>query len=314
MGMHLLRQTGQLVAVLLAVSVIVFLSVHLVPGDPARIIAGEDSSEADVMAVRESLGLDRSLIVQYFDYMMNLFRGDLGYSYQTNRPVADLIAARLPATITLGVSSLVFAIVIGIPLGVIAAVKRKTVWDTLASSTALLGVSIPNFWLGSMLILGFAVVLPIFPVAGLQYPWFTREGLLELVLPSITLGTATAALLARMTRSSLLEVLQSDFVRTARSKGMPEKQVIMVHALRNAMIPIITIIGLSFGGILSGAIVTEQVFAINGIGQLTVSALTNRDFPVIQAVTLMMATTFVLVNFLVDVVYALVDPRINVVQ
>ncbi|WDH80261.1 ABC transporter permease [Microbacterium esteraromaticum] len=312
--MHLLRQTGQLVAVLLAVSVIVFLSVHLVPGDPARIIAGEDSSEADVMAVRESLGLDRSLIVQYFDYMMNLFRGDLGYSYQTNRPVADLIAARLPATITLGVSSLVFAIVIGIPLGVIAAVKRKTVWDTLASSTALLGVSIPNFWLGSMLILGFAVVLPIFPVAGLQYPWFTREGLLELVLPSITLGTATAALLARMTRSSLLEVLQSDFVRTARSKGMPEKQVIMVHALRNAMIPIITIIGLSFGGILSGAIVTEQVFAINGIGQLTVSALTNRDFPVIQAVTLMMATTFVLVNFLVDVVYALVDPRINVVQ
>lgn len=312
--MHLLRQTGQLVAVLLAVSVIVFLSVHLVPGDPARIIAGEDSSEADVMAVRESLGLDRSLIVQYFDYMMNLFRGDLGYSYQTNRPVADLIAARLPATITLGVSSLVFAIVTGIPLGVIAAVKRKTVWDTLASSTALLGVSIPNFWLGSMLILGFAVVLPIFPVAGLQYPWFTREGLLELVLPSITLGTATAALLARMTRSSLLEVLQSDFVRTARSKGMPEKQVIMVHALRNAMIPIITIIGLSFGGILSGAIVTEQVFAINGIGQLTVSALTNRDFPVIQAVTLMMATTFVLVNFLVDVVYALVDPRINVVQ
>lgn len=314
MGIYLLRRTGQLVAVLLAVSVIVFLSVHLVPGDPAWVIAGEDASQEDVDAIRASLGLDRSLFIQYLDYMKDLFQGDLGYSYQTDRPVTDLIATRLPDTVKIGVSSLIFSIIVGIPLGVVAAIKRKTIWDTLASSTALLGVSIPNFWLGSMLILGFAVMLPIFPVAGLQYPWYTREGLLELVLPSITLGTGTAAILARMTRSSLLEVLQSDFVRTARATGLSGRRVVWVHTLRNAMIPIITIIGLNFGAILSGALVTEQVFAINGVGQLTVSALTNRDFPVIQGVTLMLAGAFVVVNFLIDIVYALVDPRINVAQ
>lgn len=314
MGIYLLRRTGQLVAVLLAVSVIVFLSVHLVPGDPAWVIAGEDASQEDVDAIRASLGLDRSLFIQYLDYMKDLFQGDLGYSYQTDRPVTDLIATRLPDTVKIGVSSLIFSIIVGIPLGVVAAIKRKTIWDTLASSTALLGVSIPNFWLGSMLILGFAVMLPIFPVAGLQYPWYTREGLLELVLPSITLGTGTAAILARMTRSSLLEVLQSDFVRTARATGLSGRRVVWVHTLRNAMIPIITIIGLNFGAILSGALVTEQVFAINGVGQLTVSALTNRDFPVIQGVTLMLAGAFVVVNFLIDIVYVLVDPRINVAQ
>lgn len=299
---------------LIAVSIVVFISIHLVPGDPARIIAGEDSTQADVDAIRESMGLNRPLFVQYLEYMRNLFQGDLGFSYQTNRAVSDQIVERLPATVKIGIASLIVSIVVGIPLGVVAAIKRKTIWDTLSSSTALLGVSIPNFWLGSMLILGLAVALPIFPVAGLQYPWYTREGLTELVLPAITLGTGTAAILARMTRSSLLEVLQSDFVRTARAKGMPEKRVIWVHALRNAMVPIITLIGLNFGSILSGSLVTEQVFAINGIGQLTVSALTNRDFPVIQAVTLILAASFVIVNFLVDIVYALVDPRINVAQ
>lgn len=309
-----MRRIMQLAFVLFAVSVVVFISVHLVPGDPARIIAGDDATQADVDAIRESLGLDRNLVLQYFDYMKNLFQGDLGYSYQTNRAVDEHIAARIPATVKIGIASLILSIIIGVPLGIIAAIKRKTVWDTLASSIALVGISIPNFWLGAMLILGFAVTIPIFPVAGLQYPWYTREGLFELVLPSITLGTATAAILARMTRSSMLEVLQAEYIRTVRAKGMSERRAIWVHALRNALIPIITIIGLNFGSILSGALVTEQVFAINGIGQLTVNALNNRDFPVIQAVVLLLAVSFVVVNFFVDILYALVDPRINVTK
>lgn len=312
MGAFLVRRFLQLIFVLFSVSVIVFLSVHLVPGDPARVIAGQEATAEDIEAIREALGLNQSLPAQYIDYMRNLFQGNLGFSYQTNQSVESAIALRMPNTIKLAVASLIVSLVLGLPLGIIAAIKRKTIWDTLCSSAALIGISIPNFWLGAMLIMGLAVAVPIFPVAGFSYPWWTREGLVELVLPAITLGTATAAMVARMTRSSMLEVLEADYIRTVRAKGMAEKRVVWVHSLRNALIPIITVVGLNFGGLLGGALVTEQVFAINGIGQLVVSALNNRDFPMIQGVVLLIAFIFVLVNFLVDILYAIVDPRINV--
>lgn len=308
----LARKFGELIFVMFAVSILVFASVHFIPGDPASVIVGPDASPDDLNRVRESLGLNNNLIVQYLDYVGNVVRGDLGYSFQTGQSVEGAILARFPNTLKLAIAALIVSLVIGLPLGVLAAIKRKTFWDTAASTISIAGISIPNFWLGAMLILGFAVTIPLFPVAGLQYPFWTREGLLELVLPAVTLGTSISAIIARMTRSQLLEVLNSDYIRTVRAKGMSEGRVIWVHALRNSLIPVMTVVGLNFGALLGGTIVVEQVFAINGIGQLIVNALNARDFPMIQGSVLLMAAIFVLVNFLVDVSYAIVDPRINV--
>lgn len=300
-----------MIFVLIGASFMVFISVHLTPGDPAMVIGGEQATIEDLDNIRETLGLDKPIAVQYFEYMKGVLSGDLGISFHTDQSVASELFSRFPNTLALAILSLFFSIVIGIPIGIISAIKQNSWMDITGTTSALIGVSIPNFWMGAMLILVFSVNLHWFPVSGLVTPFFSFEGIRHLLLPSIAIGTASAALIARMTRSSMLEIVRSDYVRTARSKGVKEKKVIFVHSLRNAMIPVITIIGTEFGVLLGGAIITEQVFAINGIGRLIIDAILARDFPIVQGGVLFIAFIFVFVNFLVDVIYVLIDPRIS---
>ncbi|MFD1337125.1 nickel ABC transporter permease [Oceanobacillus iheyensis] len=301
----------QLFLLLLGISFLVFMSMHIAPGDPATIIGGPNATESDLEAIRESLGLNQPVLVQYVDYLAGLFQGDLGYSYQTNQSVSEAIVSRFPATIKLATASMIVAVIIGIIAGMVSARKQNSWLDVTSTTFALAGVSIPNFWLGAMLILIFSVNLQVLPVGGLNSPFYTVDGIKELILPAITLGTASAALIARMTRSSMLEVIRSDYIRTARAKGVRKHSLIWIHALKNAMIPVITVIGINFGGLLGGTIITEQVFAINGIGRLMIDAIAARDFPVVQGTVLLVAGIFVFVNLVVDVIYALIDPRIS---
>lgn len=296
---------------LLGITFIVFISMHLAPGDPAAIIGGPTATKSDILNIRHRLGLDRPLLVQYGQYLVNLFHGNLGYSFQTQRSVSSEIITRLPNTIDLAIASVIVSIVIGIPAGIISALKQNSWIDVFSTTFSLGGISIPNFWFGAMLILIFAVHFQWLPVGGLDAPFWTLTGLKEILLPAITLGTGSAAMIARMSRSSMLEIIQADFVRTARAKGVKEHVVIWVHCLRNAMIPVITVVGLNFGFLLGGTIITEQVFAINGIGRLMVESISSRDFPMVQGAVLLVATIFVVVNLLVDLIYALVDPRIS---
>ncbi|ABO68624.1 Oligopeptide ABC transporter (permease) [Geobacillus thermodenitrificans NG80-2] len=284
---------------------------YIAPGDPAAIIAGPTASQADIDAIREDLGLNDPFLVQYGRYMNGLLHGDLGYSYQTKQPVWDAIATRFPNTLKLAIASIIVAVIIGVVAGIISAIRQNSWFDVSSTIFALAGISIPNFWLGTVLILIFAVNLQLLPVGGLDAPFYTAEGLKQLVLPAITLGTGSAAMIARMSRSSMLEVIRADFIRTARAKGVRERTVIWVHALRNAMIPVITVIGLNFGFLLGGTIITEQVFAINGVGRLMVQAIAARDFPMVQGSVLLVATLFVLVNLIVDIIYTFIDPRIS---
>lgn len=301
----------QLLLLLLGISFLVFMSMHIAPGDPATIIGGPNATESDLEAIRESLGLNQPILVQYVDYLAGVFQGDLGYSYQTKQAVSDAIVSRFPATIKLATASMIVAVIIGIIAGMVSARKQNSWLDVTSTTFALAGVSIPNFWLGAMLILIFSVNLQMLPVGGLNSPFYTVDGIKELILPAITLGTASAALIARMTRSSMLEVIRSDYIRTARAKGVRKHSLIWIHALKNAMIPVITVIGINFGGLLGGTIITEQVFAINGIGRLMIDAIAARDFPVVQGTVLLVAGIFVVVNLVVDVIYALIDPRIS---
>ncbi|WP_430790352.1 nickel ABC transporter permease [Virgibacillus flavescens] len=307
----IVRRMLQLVLLLLGISFLVFMSMHIAPGDPATIIGGPTASASDLEAIRADLGLDRSVLVQYFDYLGGIIQGDFGYSYQTGQSVTDAILSRFPNTIVLATASMVVAIVIGIVAGIIAAIKQNSWIDMTSTTFSLAGVSIPNFWLGTMLILIFSVQLQWLPVGGLNAPLFSVEGIKELILPAITLGTASAALIARMSRSAMLEVIKSDYIRTAKAKGVRSRSVIWIHALRNAMIPVITVIGINFGALLGGTIITEQVFAINGIGRLMIDAIAARDFPVVQGTVLLVAAIFVLVNLIVDIIYAIIDPRIT---
>ncbi|WP_370543810.1 ABC transporter permease [Geobacillus sp. 46C-IIa] len=284
---------------------------YIAPGDPAAIIAGPTASQADIDAIRDDLGLNDPFLVQYGRYMNGLLHGDLGYSYQTKQPVWDAIATRFPNTLKLAIASIIVAVIIGVVAGIISAIRQNSWFDVSSTVFALAGISIPNFWLGTVLILIFAVNLQLLPVGGLDAPFYTAEGLKQLVLPAITLGTGSAAMIARMSRSSMLEVIRADFIRTARAKGLRERTVIWVHALRNAMIPVITVIGLNFGFLLGGTIITEQVFAINGVGRLMVQAIAARDFPMVQGSVLLVATLFVLVNLIVDIIYTFIDPRIS---
>lgn len=286
------------------VSVMVFLLIHMVPGDPVDMMLGESARPADREALRHALGLDQSLWVQFIQFASGLLRGDLGVSIHSSRPVSELILERAPATIELALAALLVSVVIALPMGVLAAVRRNTLWDRGAMTFSLIGVSMPNFWLGPLLILMFSVGLGWFPVSGREYPG-------SLVLPAITLGTALAAVLSRMVRSSLLEVLGEDFVRTARAKGMPEYIVIWKHALLNALLPVITLLGLQLGVLLGGAVITETVFSWPGLGKLTIDAILRRDYPVVQGTVLVISVTYVLVNMLTDMVYGIVDPRIR---
>lgn len=287
------------------------MSMHLAPGDPATVIGGPNATSSDLEAIRDKMGLDRPVLVQYFDYLGGILQGDFGYSYQTNQAVTEAIITRFPTTVKLAVASMVVAVLIGIIAGIISARKQNSWVDVTSTTFALVGVSIPNFWLGTILILIFSVNFQLLPVGGLNSPFYTFEGMKELILPAITLGTASAALIARMTRSSMLEVIRSDYIRTAKAKGVRKRPLIWVHTLKNAMIPVLTIIGINFGSLLGGTIVTEQVFAINGIGRLMIDAIAARDFPIVQGTVLLIAAIFVVVNLIVDIIYTLIDPRIS---
>jgi peptide/nickel transport system permease protein len=305
MASPILSRIGSALLVVFGVCTLVFLLIHLVPGDPVEAMLGESARPADRAALRAALGLDRPLGEQYLAYLGRLARLDLGQSFQFQQPVSALLAERIPPTLELALAALVLALVLAVPLGVLAARNRGGPLDSAAMGFSLLGISIPNFWLGPMLILAFSLWLGWTPVSG-------RDGPVSLILPAITLGTGLAAVLARMVRSSVLEVLSEDYIRTARAKGLSEGAVMWRHALRNAWLPVLTLVGLQLGGLLGGAVITETVFAWPGVGSLLVEAIQSRDYPVVQACVLLVSLAYVLVNTLTDLVYARVDPRIRI--
>ena len=298
------RRLALTVPVLLGVATLVFALIHLIPGDPAQTILGETASEAEVAALRQRLGLDRSLLEQYGGFLANAARGDLGTSLRSNAPVAQEIGDRLPATLELAAAAMLVAIGVSIPLGIIAAVRRGTIVDHAATTLALTGISIPNFWLGPLLALVFAVELGWLPVSG-------RGTLANLVLPAISLGAALAAILARMTRASLLEELREPYVQAARARGASNARAVLRHAFRNSLIPVVTLIGLQFGAVLTGAVITETVFAWPGIGRLLIQSIGFRDYPIVQGCILFIAVIYVGMNLLTDLVYGVLDPRIR---
>ncbi len=303
MGRFIARRFIMLIPVLIGVSIISFLILHLAPGDPAELLAGEDATKEDIMMIRHELGLDKPLWTQYFMFLKGIATGELK-SLKFSMPVMDVIRPRLFNTLELSLASILIAVVIGIFAGVASATHRYTWIDYLSTIGALLGVSMPVFWWGLILILIFSVELGLLPSGGMG-------GISHLILPAIVLGTASTAIIARMTRSSMLDVLRQDYVRTARAKGLLEKIIIYRHALRNALIPTVTVVGLQFGYMLAGAVLTESVFSWPGVGRLLVEAILFRDFPVVQSALLIIALMFVLVNLLVDVLYAFLDPRIR---
>lgn len=299
-----LSRLASALVVVLGVCTLVFALIHLVPGDPVEAMLGERAQAADRAALRSALGLDRPLWDQYWSYLTGLLRLDLGTSFLDQRPVTAILTERLPATLRLAAAALGIALVIALPLGVLAARFRGRAVDSAAMTLSLVGISIPNFWLGPLLILVFSLWLGWTPVSGDQAP-------LGIVLPALTLGTALAAILARMVRASMLEVLGEDYVRTARAKGLGEAAVLWRHALRNAWLPVLTVIGLQLGGLLAGAVITETVFAWPGIGSLLVESIKARDFPVVQGCVLLISLAYVVVNTLTDLAYAWIDPRIS---
>jgi ABC-type dipeptide/oligopeptide/nickel transport system permease component len=290
---------------LVLLTVIVFLMVQLVPGDPAAIFLGEERSTPELLErVRQDMGLDRPLYVQYLTYMGNLLRGDMGESLFNDQPVLEQILAAMPYTLSLALSALLISTVLGVSLGIISALKHNSWIDTAAMGLALIGVSMPVFWLGLLLILVFSVNLRWFPPLG-------QGSLDRLVLPALTLGLLSSATLARLVRSSMLDVLNDDYIRTARAKGLRKRTIIARHALRNALIPAITVMGLQFGGLLSGAVITETIFARIGLGRMYVESILNKDITMIQGLTLVLAIMIMLINILVDLSYAVLDPRIR---
>ncbi|MEJ2066972.1 MAG: ABC transporter permease [Deltaproteobacteria bacterium] len=283
---------------------LVFFFLHMIPGDPVEVMLGETAQQADKEQLREELGLNLPLHIQYGRFIIGVCKGDLGDSFFYRRPVTQVIAERAPATVELALAAFVVAGLIAIPLGIVAALREGTTVDNASVIFSLLGVSMPNFWLGPLLIILFSINLGWFPVSG-------REGVSSVVLPAITLGTALAAILSRMTRASLLERLGEDYLTVARAKGLPEWKVILKHALRNALIPVITVMGLQFGALLSGAIITENVFSWPGIGTLLINAIESRDYPLVQGCILFISLSYVLVNLMTDLFYGWVDPRIR---
>lgn len=313
---YIVRRLLQTIPVLIGVSILVFSMMHLIPGDPAQIMAGESAPEEQVQNIRDRLGLNDPLPVQYFNYVGDALQGDLGNSMRSGREVTEEIGSRFWVTVELAVYSTILAVFIGLIAGVVSATKRYSFADTAIMIVALFGLSMPNFWLGLMLIQWFAIGidLPSWVPFIENTSWFKPSGwgsFEQVVLPVITLGTGSAAIIARMTRSSMLDVIDQDYIRTARAKGVKERIVIYRHALKNAMIPVVTVVGLQFGSLLGGAVLTETVFAINGLGRLVVDSITARDFPVVQGSILVIALLFVLVNLLVDITYRFLNKRID---
>ncbi len=310
---YAIRRLLGLIPLLLGVSLIVFGMVRLIPGDVVDQMLLESQADAQVMAqTRRYLGLDRPLPVQYWDWVTGIARGDLGRSLVTRRPVADELRARLPATLELTVAAMLLSLALALPLGVLAALHRNSWIDNLATVVALAGISMPSFALGTILILVFAVRLHLFPAAGHALASEDLAGhLRNLALPAITLGAALAAVVMRMTRSAMLEVLAQDYVRTARAKGLRGRTVVWTHALRNGLIAVVTVVGIQVGHLLGGSVIVEQIFSWPGIGAFALDAISRRDYPVVQAVVLLITTLFVLVNLVVDLLYGLIDPRIK---
>ncbi|BAD71160.1 MULTISPECIES: nickel ABC transporter permease [Thermus] len=301
---YLLRRILIAVPTLLGVVLLVFLMVRLAPGDPAILLAGEFATPETLEAIRTRYGLDRPLPEQFALYLGALLQGDLGESARSRRPVLEELKTYFPNTVVLATAAILVALATGIPLGILAALRQGSWLDLGVMVLALLGVSMPVFWFGLLAILIFSVELGWFPVAG-------KGTLAHLVLPAVTLGINATALLARMTRGTLVEVLSQDYIRTARAKGLAERVVIFKHALRNALIPVVTVAGLEFGSLLAGAVITETIFAWPGLGQLLVGSILSRDYPVVQGAVLLVAFTFTLVNLMVDLLYAWIDPRVR---
>ncbi len=304
MRRYLLRRLLLLIPVLWGVATLVFAVTNILPGDPVDLMLGETARPAQREVLRKALGLDRPLSVQYADYLGGLLRGDLGTSIHKKRPVARILAERIPASAELTLAALAIALLIALPLGVLAARRAGTALDLGAGALAVLGASVPVFWLGPLLIILFSIDLGWLPVSG-------RTGPLSLILPAATLGTALSAILMRMTRSSLLDILPQDYLATARAKGLSERRVLWLHALRNACLPLITILSLQLGALLSGAIITETVFAWPGVGRLTIQAIAARDYPLVQGCVLFIAFVYVAGNLLADIAYAWLDPRVR---
>jgi len=301
---YILRRLLMLVPVLFGVVLVSFSLLHLVPGDPAEILAGTEATAQDVARIRAEYGLDKPLVVQFAHFVWNAARGDLGISIESRHPVRELLFQRLAFTLQLSLVSILVASTIGLLAGIISSTRQYSIFDTAGMLGALFGISMPIFWLGLLLILIFAVKLHWLPSGG-------TGSLRYLILPALALGSASAAVIARMTRASMLEVTRQDYIRTARATGYSEEVVIFRHALKNAMIPVLTVFGLEFGYMLGGAVLTETVFSLPGIGRLLVEGIFTRDYPVVQGAMILVATTFVLVNLLTDVAYAFFDPRIR---
>ncbi len=301
---YIVKRLVSTLPVLLGISFLLFFMLRALPGDPAQVLAGQMATDEDIEIMRHQLGLDKPVYIQYGLFLARLSKLDLGRSARTQNPVIQEVWARLPNTILLAVVAITLACVLGIPAGIISAVRPYTFLDYLVTSTALFGMSMPVFWLGLMLVVVFSVILQWLPAGGIG-TWK------HVILPSVTLAAAVLAFIARMTRSSMLEVLSQDYTTTARSKGLKEQVVIIKHALTNALIPIITVVGLQFGMLLGGAVLTETVFAWPGLGRLIVDAILARDYPVIQGTILIFGLLYILVNLLVDILYALIDPRIR---
>ena len=295
------------IIVVFGVVFIVFMLIHMVPGDPVEVMLGESASVVDREMLHHALGLDQSLPQQFINYLNKLAHFDLGQSLHSKKAISELLSERIIPTLELSIAALLVAFLIAFPLGIMAALKKGKAADTAAMVFSLTGISIPNFLMGPLLILVFAIMLGWFPVSG-------RDGLSSLVLPALTLGTALAAILSRMIRASLLEVLNEDYIRTARAKGLGTMRIIGLHALKNAMLPVITLIGLQIGALLAGAVITEMVFSWPGLGQLTIESIQKRDYPVVQACILLISTTYVVINTLTDIVYGMLDPRIRISQ
>jgi len=304
LGRFLARRLLLTIPVLLGVATLVFSLIHLIPGDPAQAMLGEAAPQADVVELRHRLGLDRPLIEQYGVFLKGLVTGDLGTSLRTGQPVTDQIVERMPATFELAAAAMIVAIAFAMPLGIVAAVRRGTVADHAAMTISLAGVSVPNFWLGPMLAIIFAVELGWLPVSG-------RGTWAHLVLPAISLGAALAAILARMTRATMLEELREQYVQAARARGVSKSRAVLRHAFRNSLIPVVTLLGLQFGAVLTGAVITETIFAWPGIGRLLIQSIGFRDYPLVQGCILLIALTYVGVNLATDMVYGVLDPRIR---
>jgi peptide/nickel transport system permease protein len=316
MTTYIIRRCLSLVPVLLVISLLVFMMLHLAPGDPVLTILGASErtslDEATIRQVREEFGLDKSLPEQYWLFITKAIRGNLGRSYQTREDVLSMVKQRLPATVQLTLTAMFFSLLVALPLGVISATHQNSWIDNLSMLFASIGISIPRFWFGLILILLFAVNLGVLPSTGIGH---IEDGWTDvarhLVLPAISLGLSMMALVTRMTRSGMLEVVRQDYIRTAKAKGLSDRVVIYKHALKNALIPVVTVVGMQFGALLGGAVVTETIFSWPGVGRLAVNSILRRDFPMVQGTTLVLCFTFVVVNLLVDILYTLLDPRIR---